>query len=357
MRTLFACPTAFARSVRSIIIIALPALAACTPADYADGITSFSQAVSQANTTEQALIAADQQVKLDQWIAAGVTAKANVVFVNWPKCQAPAGPYHAGDCAVTLGGAPAPVATAPSLSGLAKYAAVLGTVIADKSCASLQSDTQSLATTIGDIAKDTKDKSLATDASPYTKRFRAWMAAAISRISSSNKPQVLGLVSMTAATSPPNLLFSVGCYLIQTKQVEILRAATKDANPIIQNLIKQISITDSALQQDAINATVIQLLTHTAPGYETSKTAANLKTVLALSQSLDQAQSAPIGPVLAKLGTLHQTLTDDLQSPTINLKRVENDAQSFITSAQAVATAAKALATPAPTPAPAAKAK
>jgi hypothetical protein len=322
MRTLFAGPTVLARAARSAIVIALPALAACTPADYADGITGFSQAVTQANATEQALIAADQQVRLDQWIAAGVAAKANVAFVNWPKCQSPAGQHKAGDCAVTLNGTPAPVATASSLSGLVKYATVLSAVVADKTCASLQSDAQSLATTIGDIAKDTRDKSLAADASPL----------------------------MTIASA-------AGCFLIETKQLEILRDATKAANPIVQDLIKAISITDVALQQDAINATVIQLLTQAAPAYEMSKTAASLKTVLALSQSLDQAQAAPIGPVLAKLGTLHQTLTDDLQSPTVSLKRVENDAQSFIASAQTVATAAKALATPAPAPAPNTKAK
>lgn len=290
-------------------VICLHALAACSASDYADGINSFSQAVTQADATERALATAAQQATFNAWIANASARQSAVDFPNWPKCRPPAGSYHPGDCTVKLAGIAAPVVARPTMGSLKTYAAALNAVVADKTCAALQSDATALSTAIGDIAKDARTA-----------------APAVSPVAT--------IVSTSA------------CFAIQTEQIKLLRQATSDANPLVQKLVPLIARTDTQLQNDALDASGLQLQ-QAYLSYLRSKSSTELRNVVTVAQTLDQAQSVPVGPVIGKLGTLHQTLTTDLASPTISLKRVEADAVSFIASAQSVADSARTLAAPA----------
>ena len=67
--------------------------------------------------------------------------------------------------------------------------------------------------------------------------------------------------------------------------------------------------------------------------------------LLAASNINEQIVEALLGKlVVLKVAMLHQNLTNDLKSPTVNLKRILNDAQVFVAEAASVASAADALA-------------
>jgi hypothetical protein len=147
------------------LLISLTAQAACTPSDYADGITAFSTAVDKANSAEQALIATYQQNTLDQTAAQVAGGNLSYGRPDLVKCRGNPGPYHAGDCVVQFGGQAAPVTAGPSsLASLTKYAELLSSVVTDKTCDTLDTDAKGLATSIGDIANDARNPSLAVPA-------------------------------------------------------------------------------------------------------------------------------------------------------------------------------------------------
>jgi hypothetical protein len=293
------------------LLISLTAQAACTPSDYADGITAFSTAVDKANSAEQALIATYQQNTLDQTAAQVAGGNLSYGRPDLVKCRGNPGPYHAGDCVVQFGGQAAPVTAGPSsLASLTKYAELLSSVVTDKTCDTLDTDAKGLATSIGDIANDARNPSLAVP------------AAALATIVS-----------------------AIGCGVIETAQLKILRTATETADPIVATLTPIVVDKDSRLQGTAIDGTIAQL-SAAESRYDGSRSAADLKQVVSLTHAIDQAHLAPPGPVIQKLADLHHTLTEDLQSPTVTLTRVQSDAKALIAVAGSVETAAITLANP-----------
>jgi hypothetical protein len=299
-----------------LLICGLLAGAGCVTADYADGVNSFSQAVSQANATEQAVAASEEKVAVANYIQH--SAGENAV-VDFAKCRGVPGPYKADDCVVDVQGKSPPTAEPSSMTGLTKYASLLSAVVADKTCASLQSDATSIASAVSDMAKDAQ------------------------------QPQ------FGKATGPlANLVSTLGCLAITKEQLAILRDATKEANPVIQKLIPLIVQNDQDMYITVLEDDIHQL-NDEAVDYDTSKSASDLTKIVSLTQAVDSAQASQPGPLIDRLAMLHQTLTDDLGSPTVSLKSIENDAQAFITDAKAVSSAVEALATSTTAAAPATK--
>jgi hypothetical protein len=289
----------------SILICGSLAVAGCTTADYADGINSFSQAISQANTTEHALAASEEKVAVADYIQHSAGQKA---VVDFGKCRGVPGPYKAGDCVVEVQGKSPPTTEPSSMVGLTKYAALLSAVVADKTCASLQSDATSIASSVSDMAKDAQQPALGNAASPLA-----------------------------------TIVSTFGCLFIANEQLSILREATKDANPVIQKLVPLIAQNDQDMYLTVLEDDVDQL-NHATVAYNASMSASNLAKVMSLTQAVDNAQASQPGPLITKLATLHQTLTDDLAAPTVNLKTIENDAQAFIADAKTVGSAVETLA-------------
>lgn len=193
------------------------------------------------------------------------------------------------------------------MTGLVKYASLLSAILADKTCASLQTDANSIASSVSDMAKDARQSALANAASP------------------------LATIAST-----------VGCMVIDREQLSILREATKEANPVVQKLVPLIAQNDSDLYGTVIEYDVGELDTAIV-SYNTSKSAADLAKAVSLAQAVDKAQASQPGQLVAQLGTLHQALTNDLTDRTVNMKIFENDAKAFIADAQAVHTAIEAL--------------
>lgn len=288
-----------------ILICGLLIVAGCVTADYADGVNSFSQAVSQANTTEQALATSEEKVAVANYIhhSAGQNA-----VVDFGKCRGVPGPYKVGDCVVEVQGKSPPTAEPSSMTGLTKYASLLSAVVADKTCASLQSDATSIASAVGDMAKDARQ--------PQFEKATAPLATIVS---------------------------TFGCMAIAKEQLAILRDATKEANPVIQKLVPLIVQNDQDMYITIVEDDIHQLNDETVD-YNTSKSASDLAKVVSITQAVDSAQASQPGPLISRLATLHQTLTDDLASPAVNLKSIENDAQVFIADAKSVGSAVDTLA-------------
>jgi hypothetical protein len=295
----------------------LAGLADCAPADYADGVNSFSTAVDKANTAEQTLIIAYQQNTLD--LTAAQVAKGNLSYgpPDLLKCRGNPGPYKAGDCMVQFGGAAAPITAGPSsLTSLTQYAAMLSSVVTDNTCDSLNKDANGLAGSIGDIAKDARNPTLAAPAS------------------------ALGTI-----------VAAVECGAIEAAQLNILRTATQAADPVIARIVPIVVDKDARLQSAAINSAVVGQLSVAESRYDSSRSAADLKQVVSLAKAIDQAQLSPPGPMIEKIAGLHHTLTEDLKSPKVTLTRVESDAKALIAEAGAVQTAVETLANAKSTPA------
>ena len=87
----------FGRVYFSILICVFLGIAACTTADYTDGINSISQAISQANTTEQILAAPEEKVEVTNYIKHSAGKKA---VVDLSRCRGTHEPYKVGDCIV-----------------------------------------------------------------------------------------------------------------------------------------------------------------------------------------------------------------------------------------------------------------
>lgn len=292
--------------------------AGCATEDYADGVDSFSQAISEASTTEQTLAASNEKVLLADYVhdSAGHDA-----VVDFSKCRGIPGPYKAGDCAVEVNGKAPPTVEPSSMSSLTKYAAALSGVVADRTCSSLQSDADNIASAVTSMATDVKHPEMANNATP------------------------LATIVSTAA-----------CAAVGREQLAILREATKDANPVIQKLVPAIADKDQAMYMEILDEDLRQLA-HAAPDYNTTKSASSLIQVIALTKAADAAQALQPGALIKNIGTLHQALTDQLQAPKVDLKTVAADAQALATQAATVraavdqlsqATATSAAAAPAP---------
>ena len=309
--------------VRAVTLVAsLGELGACTAADYSDGINGFSQAVTAAAAFGQPLAMAAQQAEQSQLLQNLPTTDSNTVKLGAGCIGVDPTGYHQGDCAVTIGASKIGDAGAlPDMSSLTKYAADLSAVVADTSCATLQTDAKGIATAVNVIAAKAGDKEAAASAGPIS--------------------QIVG---------------AAACAAIDAEQLRILRTATGAANPYIQKLVPLIA---DAYQQyyvtalnDAEKQTFAAMASYknAASLYQKTKSAAELQAetssltqTATLAAAIDKAKTSPPGPVVTKIASLHQSLTDDLKSPTVNLKRVLNDAQTFVTEATAVTSAVEAL--------------
>ena len=286
------------------LVCALLAVGGCATADYADGVDSFSQAISQASSTEQTLAASSEQVLLADYVhdSAGHDA-----VVDFSKCRGIPGPYKAGDCVLEVNGKAPPTVEPSSMTGLTKYAGALSGVVGDRTWNSLQSDADNIASAVTSMATDAKHPEMASNASP------------------------LATIASTVA-----------CAAIDREQLAILREATKDANPVIQKLVPVIADKDQAMYMEIIDEDLRQL-DHAAPDYNTTKSASSLTKVIALTKAADAAQALQPGALIRNIGTLHQALTDELQAPKVDLKTVAADAQALATQAAAVRAAVDQL--------------
>ncbi len=283
-------------------------LAGCSAGDYVGGVDSFSKAVGATHDAEQTLSTAAQQAQLNEWTQQALQADPTEISVDFAKCLPPAAKRPAGTCAVTWKGVPAPTTPDPSsMTSLVKYAALLAAVPADKTCATLHSDAQELAASIGDLAKDARATERASEAGP---------------------------ISVIAS--------SAGCFFVQQAQLAILRTATASANPIVQKLVPVIEDKDNRLYRIVMQDNLNQLQ-QAALAYNRARSPADLARMVTLAGALNKAQANPPGPAIANIATLHQSLTDDLASPSVNLRRVEADAQALTAQASAVAAALRRL--------------
>jgi hypothetical protein len=198
-------------------------LAGCMTADFADGVTGFSGAVTKVDNSETALARADQQAQMDQWSGMAGRAPRTAISADLVKCNAT--PYQAGDCRLTATivdsrgvkeKRPAPVTVVKSsLPALKAYSAQLAAVVADQSCATLKSNAKSLAGEVSDLAKLAGDAGFASRADP---------------------------ISTIAAT--------VGCWQINRAQLQILKTATQTADPIVQKLVPVIADKNAQMAAD-----------------------------------------------------------------------------------------------------------
>ena len=283
-------------------------IVACSPSDYADGIKGFSQAVTAADTMEQTIITSAQQAALAQWTLAVAKTPSTTISVDLEQCRALPAANDNAKCVVSWSGGVVPFAAeTSSMQSLIKYAATLASVVDDKTCASLQSDAKDLDTVIADLANDAKAPELASGIGPIT-----------------------------------TIVTTLGCLLIEHVQISILRQATVNADSIIQQLVPLIEKKNSRLFSEIINDSVSQL-DRAQVTYNVTHQPADLGKMVALAAAVNKAKARPPGPVIDKIGTLHATLTQDLGSHTVNLKRVQNDAQELIAAAQNVSSSIKTL--------------
>lgn len=304
--------------MRPIAILALLLLTAgCATADFADDVTNFSAAVTAVDGSETALAKADQQAQLDQWYARAGSAPRTAAFVDLSACRAT--PYKAGACQVTVtGSGPAPLTpVASSLPAIKAYSAQLAAVVADKSCATLKSDASSLATEVGNLAKLAGGADVAA-----------------------------GPIATIAST--------LGCWEINRAQLQILKTATAQADPLIQKLAPLIRDKDQNMAADvaAIRANQLQ---QAVSGYQGGGQPP-LTQLVQMASAVDTAGAASPGAQIDKLVKLHGDLTNDLQNPKVTWKRIGADAAALAADAQALQTAytslaAGALSTPAKKPA------
>ncbi|WP_158921082.1 hypothetical protein [Acidisphaera sp. S103] len=317
------------------IAAALLGLGACTTADYADGVNGFSQAVGAAAALAEPLATAAQEAQKRQMLQMLPKTQPTTVSLSQSCLGVDPVGYHAGDCAVTIGGVKLNYAgVPPNMVSLTRYAASLSAVVTATTCNSVQTAAKGLAAAAADLAS------------------------------------AAGANKAAAAAGPISTIAGVAaCSAIEAEQIRILRTGTMAANPLVKAIVPSIA---DAYQQfyvdainDAFNQTTAALISYqtAARSYEKSRSAADLaQETASLTQAdgfaaaIDKAKAAPQpGPVVNKIATLHQALTDDLQSPTINLKRVLNDAQIFVTEATTVTSAAQALDAVINPPTPAAK--
>jgi hypothetical protein len=293
-----------------VVHVPILLMAACSPSDYADGIKSFSKAVTAADTMEQTIGASAQQAALTQWTLAAAKTPPTTISVDLGQCRTSPTAKDSAKCVVSWSGGAVPFAAeTSSMQSLIKYAATLAAVVDDKTCTSLQSDAKDLDNVIADLAKDAKAPQLAAGIGPIT-----------------------------------TIVTTLGCLLIEHVQISILRQATTNADPIIQQLVPLIEHKNSLMFGVIINDSVRQL-TRAQVTYNVSHQPADLGKMVALAAAVNKTKATPPGPVIDKIGTLHATLTQDLASHTVNLKRVQNDAQELIAAAQSVSSSIKALQT------------
>lgn len=296
-----------ARRLLSVCLLAL-IVAGCTTADYSSGITQFSGATTTASTAEQSLATASQQAQLAEWSKAALKLPASDTTADLVKCDATQG-YKPGDCVVVttaLGPAPTKLESA-SLAGINKYASTLNSVATDQSCSTIQADAKSVSASVSDLAKVAQASGLATDAGP---------------------------ISTIAST--------IACVVIDNAKLSVLRKATQAANPIIQSLAQVIAKKDAGMERIVVRDKAAALDASLA-SYQQAPNAGTLGAVVAAAQAVDAAQSTKVDQLVSDIAKVHQTLTDQLKAPKVNMSIVFNDAQSLLSDAQTIQTAAAAL--------------
>ena len=279
------------------------AIAGCTTTDYGGGVKAFSRAVSQATATQRTLASAAEEAAVAEYIGASAGHKA---VIHFTRCRAV--PYKAGGCVVEVQGLKPPAVESSSMGELTRYAALLSAVVADKTCVSLQSDAADLASAVSGMAKE------------------------------AHVSELQGAVSPLA-----NIVSTAGCIRITHEQLAILRAATGRANPIIKKLIPLVAQNDDDMYRTAVDYAVSRLDDATT-AYNRVKTAKELERVVTLSLSVDKAQSENPGPIVRRLATIHQALTDDLRAPKVNWKRIKTDGRAFVANAKTLGSSVEALA-------------
>lgn len=294
---------------RHLILLILFSASACTTDDYSAGVTSFSQAVTKADSAEQSVATAAQTAQLDQWVKNEARKPPTDVSIDLAKCAAPSG-YHAGDCSVVSlsNGAPPLIPDRSPVAALAKYSTLLAAIVTDKTCTTLESDAKDLGTSIDDMAKLAKAEDFAGAASP------------------------LATVASTFA-----------CWSIEKRQLTILRTATSAADPIIAKLVTLIADEDRSMTYNIANDDLSQL-DAAEVDYQSTNSAADLGRMVSLASAVDKAQTLSAASLIIKVGTLHHNLTTGLQSPQVNLKNVQNDAEKLGTEAESLASSANSLA-------------
>lgn len=316
-------------SIGRLSVVGVLALGGCSAADYSNGIQGFSSAVTAAANLGTPLQTAAQQAAQDRLARALPTIDPNTVTLA-AACNADAANYKAGSCAVMLGSSAAGyVGTPPELTSLSNYAAALSKVVADQTCADLQTDAKGLAGVAADLA--TAEGSSGAAAGPISQ-----------------------------------IVSTAGCGAINAEQLRILKASTSAADPFVQKLVPKIADVYNQYYLDAVNDAQGQAMSDVAgyhnaiAAYQKSKAAADLtKAQASLSQAvtisaaIDKMKANPPAPTVQKIATLHQNLTADLQAPKVDLARVFSDSQTFVAQAQTLETAAQSLSSALAPPPPA----
>jgi hypothetical protein len=311
--------------VAGLFAVSALAVAACsTPSDFSDGIDGFSQAVAAADATGKSLYSGAQKARQDILLRdLPRMLQRNASFSLNPACDPAQMPeYEAGACTIDVTDRNAvtapygPPIAAPPTDSLARYGAQLSAVVADKTCGALQTDAAGIATSIGNIAKDSG-------------REVTVEAGAISQIVS-----------------------TIGCTAIAEEQLRILRASTSAADGIVGALVEKIADVDDTLFKIALNnayqqanAPLMDLAVARSAGTASlDQEQSDIVQAIALAAAIDQARMMPPKPVILQIVTLHHRLTEDLRAPTVSLARFQNDTQTFVAEVKAVASAAETLA-------------
>ena len=290
------------------ILLMLTALSACTTADYASGVGSFSQAVTKLGAAEQALAAADQQARLRQWRDLAGSEPPTHVFVDLGKCRpATAAAYRPGDCAVqSQAHGPAPVAQRPSsMQALTVYAGLLSDITAEKTCASLQTDGQDLAKSIAGMAGQLKDTRLADAAGPFA-----------------------------------TLASTATCWVIDRRKIDLLKTATLAADPVVAQLTILIADRDQQMADTIVDEQAREL---GKAGRAYQAGGGEFTNLVSLASMVDQAQAASPRQAVESIAILHHELERDLQAPTVSLRRVQRDAETLLNNAQTIEAAVEKL--------------
>ena len=136
---------------------------------------------------------------------------------------------------------------------------------------------------------------------------------------------------------------TIACWSIEKRQLAILRTATSTADPIIAQLVTLIADEDRSMTYNIANDDLSQL-DAAEVDYQRTNSAADLGRMVMLASAVDKAQTLSAASLIIKVGTLHHNLTTDLQSPQVNLKNVQNDAEKLGTEAESLASSANSLA-------------
>ena len=294
--------------LRSGLMAATCLLAGCQTSQYAGSVTNFSTAVSSATVADQALAQAAIAARNEQIDQALANHPEAQVSVNTEKCDA-ASDYKIGDCTVTFDGMKMISSIDPATEGLARYAAALNAVINDKSGTTLATDVGNLGSAVQGLTATLGDTKAAAEAGPIA-----------------------------------TIIEQLGTLAIEARKIEILRTATAAADPVVEELAREIGKRDAGLTRFAIHQQVTDL---SALRYQFNhnpkRQAADLAAMVALAAAIDKAQRIDPRAAMTKLAEVHHKLTEGLANPQVNWGMIQSNAQALVQTLQTVSTAAQAL--------------